>query len=214
MSRLKDPVSGLTHLLGAILSVAALIALVHEGALHATPWHVISFAVFGTSLILLYMASAIYHLVPASDRVTQRLRRIDHSMIYILIAGTYTPFCLVPLRGAWGWGLLGGIWGVALLGIISKAFWLNMPRWLSAGSYLIMGWLVVIALSPLLRTVPPEAMAWVFAGGLLYSIGAVIYAVKWPNFARGFGFHEVFHLFVMAGSFSFFRAMYGYVLYL
>lgn len=213
--KIKDPVSGFTHLAGAILSIAGLVVLVCFAAIRATAWHVVSFSIFGASLILLYTASSLYHLLPVSDKVTAVLRRIDHMMIYVLIAGTYTPVCLVPLRGAWGWSLFGTIWGIALVGIIIKAFWMNAPRWLSTGIYITMGWLVVIAFWPLVKTVPAAGIGWLVAGGLMYTVGAVIYGTKWPKItSKVFGFHEIFHLFVMAGSFCHFMLMLRSVLYL
>ena len=136
-------------------------------------------------------------------------------MIYILIAGTYTPICLVPLRGPWGWSIFGSVWGIAITGIFMTAFWINAPRWLSTLIYSLMGWLVAIAFYPLAHALPIGGIGWLVAGGLLYTAGAVIYGTKRPkiNF-RWFGFHEVFHLFVLAGSFAHFWLMFRYVLYL
>ncbi len=213
--KFRDPVNGFTHLAGAVLSVLALIMLVYKAVEYSTVWQVVSFTIFGVSLILLYTASTLYHLLPLSEKGVQMLRRIDHMMIFVLIAGTYTPLCLVPLRGVWGWSLLASIWTFALAGIILKAVWLKAPRWFSTCLYLIMGWLVVIAFLPLMRSVPGPGLTWLVVGGWLYSIGAVIYALKRPQFAfKWFGFHEFFHLFVMAGSFSHFWLMYRYILYL
>jgi len=210
--RLREPVSGLTHLAGALLSVAGLAVLVNSAALQGTAWRVGSFAAFGTSLILLYTASALYHLLPLSERGTRALRRVDHMMIFVLIAGTYTPFCLVPLRGPWGWSLFGAVWGLAVAGLFLALFWIDAPRWITTAVYLAMGWAVVVAVFPLLRTVPSGGLAWMLAGGLFYSGGAVIYALKRPNPLPGvFGFHEIWHLFVMAGSFSHFWAILRYV---
>ncbi|MCL4514674.1 MAG: hemolysin III family protein [Firmicutes bacterium] len=209
--RLKDPVSGLTHLFGAFLSVAGLVVLWYFAATRGTPWHIVAFAIFGASLILLYTASAIYHLLPLSDRGSLILRKIDHMMIYILIAGTYTPICLIALRGAWGWSLFGAIWGLAVGGVALNSFWLRSPRWLSTLIYVIMGWLVVVATIPLVRAISWAGAAWLLAGGIFYSVGAVIYAVKRPNIAPGFGFHEIFHLFVLAGSLSHFWLMVRYI---
>jgi len=215
IAKIKDPVSGLTHLLGAVLSVVALVLLVYNGAKGATPWHVVSFSIFGASLILLYTASTIYHMIPAREKGTIILRKIDHMMIYILIAGTYTPICLVPLRGGWGWSLFGVIWAIAIGGIIMKAFWLNAPRWLYTLIYLGMGWIVAIAFLPLLRTLPSGGMLWLVIGGGLYTLGAIIYGTKWPKFNfRHVGFHEIFHIFILGGSFSHFWLMYKYILYI
>ncbi len=155
-----------------------------------------------------------YHLLPLSPKGISILRRIDHIMIFILIAGTYTPVCLVPLRGVWGWSLFGVIWGIAIAGIFLKIFWMNSPRWLYTLVYLTMGWLVIIAMYPLIRAIPLGGVIWLAAGGLCYSVGAVIYALKRPDVVPGiFGFHELWHILVMAGSFCHFWAMLRYVLY-
>lgn len=211
--KLRDPVSGLTHAAGLFLSVAGLVLLVTYAALDEKPWHIVSFSIFGMSLILLYTASSLYHLLPVGERTIAILRRIDHIMIYILIAGTYTPVCLVALRGPWGWSLFGTVWGLALGGIVLKLFWMSAPRWFSTVIYLGMGWLVVIALAPLIDVMPPGGVIWLSVGGMFYTVGAVIYAVKKPNIIPGvFGFHELWHLFVMAGSFSHFWVMLQYIL--
>lgn len=212
---IKDPISALTHFIGALLSIVGLVFLIYYGVVKGTVWHIVSFSIFGASLILLYSASTIYHSIKASPKVTKILRKIDHMMIYVLIAGTYTPICLVALRGPWGWSLLIGIWTLAILGIFVKAFWLNAPRWVSTSFYLGMGWLVVIAIIPLGKSMPLGAILWLVAGGLLYTLGAVIYGLKWPKInLKYFGFHEIFHLFVMAGSFSHFWLMKGYIAYI
>ncbi|MBE3575813.1 MAG: hemolysin III family protein [Firmicutes bacterium] len=209
--RLREPVSGLTHLAGAVLSALGLVALlaVSHGQ---TLLRVGSLAVFGASLILLFAASAAYHLLPLSPSGTRALRRVDHIMIYILIAGTYTPLCLIPLRGPWGWSLFCAIWTLALAGIAMAIWWLHAPRWLSTTIYVIMGWLVVIAVVPLLHTVPPGGLVWLLIGGLFYTSGAVIYAIRRPNLVPGvFGFHEIWHLFVLAGALSHFWAVFRYL---
>lgn len=210
--RPRDPISALTHLVGALLSVAGLILLVYRGATTGTAWHVVSFSIFGASLILLYTASTLYHWLQVSEEARRVLRRIDHMMIFVLIAGTYTPILLVPLRGAWGWSLFGVIWGLALAGLVLKIFWLEAPRWLNTLLYIGMGWLVVVAAVPLVNRVPPPGLIWLLAGGLFYTAGAVLYALKWPNpFPRVFGFHEIWHLFVMAGSFSHFWSIFRHL---
>ncbi len=215
LKKIKDPVSGFSHLFGAVLSLVGLVLLVYYSAVNATPWHVVSFSIFGGSLILLYTMSTLYHLLTVSEKGNTILRKIDHMMIYVLIAGTYTPMCLIPLRGAWGYSLLGSIWGIAVVGIILKVLWFNAPRWLSTLFYTVMGWLVVIAFVPIWRTVPVGGIAWLAAGGILYSLGAIIYGAKWPNFnLRFFGFHEIFHLFVLSGSFCHYWLMFRYILYL
>jgi hemolysin III len=210
----REPVNGLTHLAGALLSVVGLGLLLARAAAGGNVWQVASFAVFGVSLVLLYTASSLYHLVRLSPRGVRTLRRIDHMAVYVLIAGTYTPFCLVALRqrAAWGWSLLGIVWGLALAGIVLKTVWLGAPRRLTTLFYAGMGWMVVVAIVPLVRSVPAAGLAWLAAGGLFYTVGAAIYAFKWPNPRPNvFGFHEIWHLFVMAGSFSHFWAIYQHL---
>ncbi len=211
-NKLRDPVSGLTHFSGVLLSIAGLVLLICFSASQATAWHVVSFSIFGASLILLYTASTLYHLLPLGEKGVRILRKLDHMMIFVLIAGTYTPICLIPLRGAWGWSLFGSIWGVAVAGIVMKIVWLNAPRWLYTSIYIAMGWMVVVAFLPLISSIPFGGLMWLAAGGAFYSIGAVIYAVKRPNICKWFGFHEIFHLFVMAGSISHFWLMFRYIL--
>jgi len=213
--KVRDPFSGFSHLAGAILSVAGLCLLVRYASVNGTVRHIVSFSIFGASLILLYTASSIYHLLSVSEKSIRVLRKIDHMMIYILIAGTYTPVCLIPLRGGWGWSLLISIWSIAMAGIVLKVLWFNAPRWLYTLFYLLMGWLIVIAFVPLVRTMPIAAMLWLIAGGLLYTVGAVIYGTKWPKLkSKVFGFHEMFHIFVLYGSFCHFWMMFRYILYL
>lgn len=213
--KMREPVSGLTHLAGAILSILALVLLVYYGAVNGTVWHIVAFSIFGASLFLLYTASSLYHLLNISEKGIQVLRKIDHMMIYVLIAGTYTPICLIVLRGVWGWSLLTSVWAIAIAGIIMKALWMGAPRWLSTSIYTLMGWIVVIAFLPLVRIVPLGGLLWMVAGGLLYSIGAAIYGTKWPPInSKVFGFHEIFHLFVLGGSFCHFWLMYRYILYI
>lgn len=211
--RLRDPVSAITHFIGFLAAIPILIILVLYSYKEATIYHVVSFAVFGISLLMLYGASTIYHALPVSEKTIAVLRRIDHMMIFVLIAGTYTPVCLISLNGAWGWTLLALVWGFALGGIILKAVWFNAPRWLSTAIYVIMGWLVVVAFYPLGKAVPISGILMLLGGGIAYTVGAVIYALKWPklNF-KNFGFHEIFHLFVMLGTAFHVTFMFIYVL--
>jgi hemolysin III len=214
MLRIREPVNGFTHLGGVALSILGLVVLLVASARLLSALHIASFAIYGASLILLYTASSLYHLLPLRPRGVALLRRIDHMMIFVLIAGTYTPICLIALRGPWGLGLLIAAWMLAVLGIILKAAWPGAPRLLSTLFYLTMGWLVVVAFPPLLRGIPAGAVAWLAGGGALYSIGAALYALKWPKGIRGFGFHEIFHLFVLGGSFCHFWMMFRYILFL
>ncbi len=213
--KLKEPFSGLSHLAGAFLSIAALSVLVTLASLQATAWHVVSFSIYGTSMILLYTASALYHLLPLSERGSQVLRILDHVMIFMLIAGTYTPICLVPLRGGWGWSIFGVVWGLAVAGVFISLFWIHAPRWVTTGIYLLMGWVCIVAIYPIVTSLTPEGIFWLVAGGLFYSVGAVVYALKKPNpWPPHFGFHEIWHLFVLAGSFCHFMVMLRSVLVL
>lgn len=201
MAGIKDPVSCLTHMAGIALSVLCTVLLLAGAGSAGSARSIVAFAVFGASLILLYTASTVYHMLHVSDAVSATLRRIDHMMIFVLIAGTYTPVCLLALRGAWGWSLLALVWGFALAGILLKALWMGAPRWLSTGIYVLMGWLVLVAFVPLRDALSGPAFGLLAAGGLSYTLGALIYAVKWPPFrSRWFGYHELFHLFVMGGS--------------
>lgn len=209
----RELVSGYSHLLALLLSIAGLVVLVVESALDRNAWHVVGFAIFGASLILLYSASTMYHLLPLPEQRKVLFRRIDHIMIYILIAGTYTPVCLTVLRGPWGWSLFGVIWGLAGLGLAFKLAWLSAPRWLSTVLYVVMGWVALVAMVPIVEAVTWEGVAWMVAGGVWYTLGAAAYATKWPTLhPRHFTFHELFHLLVMAGSLAHFWFMYDFVL--
>jgi hemolysin III len=208
--RLREPVSGLTHLVGVLLALVALIVLLTKAAGRAD--QLVAFGIFGLSLIALYGASALYHLLPVSASAIARLRRLDHMTIFILIAGTYTPVCVLALGGVWRAGLLGLIWTLALCGIVLKLLWMDAPRWLSVGVYLAMGWLAVIAASAIFQAIPSGGIAWILIGGLVYSAGALIYGLKRPDPVPGiFGFHELWHLFVMAGSACHFWVMLRYI---
>ena len=209
----KDPMSALTHFIGLLLAIPCAIILIYKAAQEATVWHVISLAIFGAAIIMLYLASTVYHMLPISEKASNVLRRIDHMMIFVLIAGSYTPICLVPLRGIWGWGLLIAIRGIALAGIVLKALWINAPRALSTTIYVVMGWLVVVAFYPLCKAIPKGGIALLVLGGVTYTVGAVIYGIQKPKLHfKLFGFHEIFHLFVMGGSFFHVLFMYRYIL--
>lgn len=209
---LRDPMSGLTHFIGALLAVVGTVLLIAKSLSPALPWHIATFSIFGGGMILLYTASTLYHWLPLSEQGVRILRRIDHSMIFFYIAATYTPICLIPMRGAWGWSIFGAVWGVAIAGIILKVLWIGAPRWLSTGFFLGMGWMVVVGIYPLAMALPAGALAWLMAGGVLYSVGAVVYARKWPDpWPNWLGFHEIFHLFVMGGSVCHFMVMYLYI---
>jgi hemolysin III len=208
--RLREPVSGLTHLAGVLLAIIALIVLLVTAAGRVD--QLVAFGIFGFSLIALYAASALYHLLPLSPPAVARLRRLDHMTIFILIAGTYTPICVLALDGGLRAGLLSLVWTLALCGIVLKLLWMDAPRWLSVGLYLAMGWVAVVAASAIFRAIPAGGIAWLLGGGLVYSAGALIYGLKRPNLVPGiFGFHELWHLFVMAGSACHFWVMLRYI---
>jgi hemolysin III len=215
LHKVKDPISGFTHLAGALLSAVGLFVLVIP-AYQREEWvKFISFMLFGLSLIFLYSSSAIYHLLNLSEKKNIALRRIDHMMIYILITGTYTPICLVALWGGWGWSLLSVIALMALAGIILTLFVINKPRWVTVSIYITMGWMAVIAFVPIVRAIPISGVTWIVLGGLFYSFGAVIYALKKPDWFPGiFGFHELWHLFVLAGSLCHFWVMFATIQWL
>jgi hemolysin III len=199
-------------LAGGLLACAGLVVLLARAAGAGRMDQIVAFGIFGLSLIALYCASTLYHLLPLSAAGVARLRRVDHMMIFALIAGTYAPFCLLTLDGGWRVGLLILACGVALCGILLKLLWMDAPRWLSVALYLGMGWVAVIAAPALFQTMPPGGMAWVLGGGLVYSAGALVYGLRCPNLVPGvFGFHEVWHLFVVAGSACHFWAVSHYV---
>ena len=180
-ARMREPANGLTHLVGAVLSVAALVVLLWLAISARDARRLVAFTIFGVSQIALFTASTLYHSLPLAPAGIARLRRIDHMMVFVLIAGTYTPICLVALRGGWGWSLFGVVWGIALCGLIIKTRWMHAPKWLSTALYLAMGWAVVVAAPVLFDRLPVGAVAWLLAGGIIYSIGAVIYALKRPE---------------------------------
>lgn len=209
----KEPMSALTHFIGLILVIPCVIILICSSAMDAGARYVVSFSIFGAAIILLYFASTVYHMLNVGERLGRLLKRFDHMMIFVLIAGTYTPVCLVCLKGAWGYTLLSIIWALALCGIILKAVWINVPRVLPTVIYVAMGWLVLVAFYPLCRNVPLQGIALLALGGIIYTIGAFIYSTKPQQLHSGlFGFHEVFHLFVMGGSFCHLLFMFRYVL--
>ena len=208
--QVKDPISALTHFIGFLAVIPVFICLLD---LADTKLQQISFIVFGFSLLLLYGASTIYHTLRLSAEKTALLRRIDHMMIFVLIAGTYTPVCLVPLAGKWGTILLSAIWAIAIAGVFMKIFWMGAPRWLSTMIYVVMGWLSITAFVPLLKAVGWGGFGMLLGGGIAYTVGALIYALKKPNLAilKSFGFHEIFHVFVMIGSAFHIAFMFLYV---
>ncbi|MCK5541350.1 MAG: hemolysin III family protein [Desulfobacterales bacterium] len=210
---LREPINSISHAAGAIASLVGLALLIVFSSLKGSVWHIVSFTIFGFTLVMMFTSSSLYHGLRISDAKLAIFRRIDHIMIFLLIAGTYTPVCLVPLRGAWGWSIFGVVWGLALIGIILKIFFMNAPRLVSTIIYLIMGWVCVVAIYPIVTILQGACVAWLFAGGLFYSIGAVIYSLKRPNpFPGIFGFHEIWHIFVILGSFCHFWVVFKYLI--
>lgn len=211
LSKFREPGNGLTHLIGAVLSVIGLVVLVARALPAGDPLQIFSFVVFGLSLILLYSTSATYHIINASKKTIAFFRKLDHGMIYVLIAGTYTPICLMLLRGPVGYTLLSLIWAIAICGIFLQTFLIKVSRWVYTLTYVLMGWLAVFALSPLVKATSLGSITLLLLGGVLYTIGAVIYATKKPNFFKDLvGFHEIFHVFVVLGSISHFMFIFLY----
>jgi hemolysin III len=188
-----------SHLVGIVLSVVGLVVLLVLS--RGRPWHVVSFAIYGASLVVLYTASTLYHSLPVAPSRVVRLRQFDLVAIFLLIAGTYAPLCLVPLRGPWGWGLLAAEYGIACIGIAAVLRYQGLPDRFRMLLYAGMGWLIVIAFEPLRRALPPGAIAWLISGGVAYSLGAVILATDRPHLWPGrFNAHDLWHLFVLGGS--------------
>ncbi|MDD3474166.1 MAG: hemolysin III family protein [Syntrophaceae bacterium] len=208
--RLREPISGLTHFCGAVgaaLGLALLLILGHDSVTKA-----ISLTIYGLSLILMFSASSAYHLATASPKVISVLRKIDHSAIYVLIAGSYTPICINFFNGFWQWGLLAIVWSMAIVGVITKIFFINAPRWISAGIYLIMGWLSVVALPEMMTHMPRNALLGLLFGGIFFTLGAIVYVLKKPDIKPGFfGFHEIWHIFVILGCACHFAVIAIYV---
>jgi hemolysin III len=194
-----------SHLAATVLALAGATVLVVLGALMADPWRIVSFAVYGVTLVLLFLTSTLYHSV--RGRAKPVLRKLDHCSIYLLIAGTYTPFALVTLGGAWGWSLLGAIWALAVLGIVQECWIARGARVVSLVIYLLMGWLALVAIVPLFRALEAQGLAWVAGGGILYTAGIVFYIYD----ERFRHFHGIWHLFVLAGSIAHYIAILAFV---
>ena len=211
---IKDPGSAITHFIGMLMAIFAAFPLLIKAAHEPSRIYLISLAIYAVSLILLYAASTTYHTFDFSERVNTILKKIDHMMIFVLIAGSYTPICLIALHGRTGIVLCALVWAAAIGGILVKAFWINCPRWFSSVLYIAMGWLCVLAFHPLFLALSRPAFGWLLAGGIIYTVGGVIYSLKMPMFNakhKKFGTHEIFHLFVMGGSFCHFIVMYCFV---
>ncbi len=215
ISKVKDPGSALTHFIGFLMAAFAAVPLIIKAASEPSIIYVLSIAIYALSLILLYAASTIYHTFDLGLEGNTKLKKFDHMMISILIAGSYTPICLLVLDRPIGLILLSIVWGIAIGGIIIKALWVYCPRWFSSVLYIAMGWTCVLAFGPIINNMSTGGFAWLLAGGIVYTIGGVIYALKLPIFSKlteNFGNHEIFHLFVMGGSACHFIVMYVFVL--
>lgn len=214
-THIKDPGSAITHFIGMMMAIFAAIPLLIKAAHEPGRIYIISITVYAVSLILLYAASTTYHTFDRSYKVNTILKKLDHMMIFVLIAGSYTPICLLVLGGKTGIILLSIVWGIALVGILIKGFWVYCPKWVSSVLYIGMGWTCVLAFTQILNSLSPAAFGWLLTGGIIYTIGGIIYALKLPIFNnkhKNFGSHEIFHLFVMAGSACHFVVMYAFVL--
>lgn len=210
---IREPGSAITHFIAWLLAVIAASPLIIKAG-NSSSLATLAMVIFSASMILLYGASTTYHSVAVSDKILRIYRKIDHMMIFVLIAGSYTPVCLIVLGGKMGYTLLTLVWGIAIVGMTVKAFWITCPKWFSSAIYIAMGWTCVLVFGTLWSTLPHAAFAWLLAGGIIYTIGGIIYALKLPLFNsihKNFGSHEIFHLFVMGGSICHFIFMYFYV---
>ena len=211
---IREPGSAITHFIGMMMALFASVPLLVKAGMSPGEEHFAAMAIFMTSMILLYGASATYHSVNLTGKYLRIFRKLDHMMIFVLIAGSYTPVCLIVLGGNLGYTLLALVWGIALAGMLIKAFWITCPKWFSSIIYIAMGWVCVLVFGRLFDTLSTAAFLWLLAGGIIYTIGGIVYALKLPLFNsrhREVGSHEVFHLFVMAGSVCHFIFMYSYV---
>ncbi|MBP2626524.1 MAG: channel protein, hemolysin family [Firmicutes bacterium] len=203
---MEEIMNAVTHGIGTLLAVAGLVLLTVFAYLYGEVWHILSFSIYGTTLVLLYLASTLYHSF-TNERLKYIFKILDHSAIYLLIAGTYTPFTLVPLHGVLGWTVFGLVWGFAVLGIVLKVFFVGRFKFISTLCYLFMGWFIIIAIKPLIATVATLGIMWLLIGGLFYTLGSVFYL--WNKLPYN---HAIWHLFVLAGSISHFIAVFFYVL--
>lgn len=213
---LKDPGSAITHFIGMLMAIFAAIPLLIKAIHEPEKIYVISLSIYALSLVLLYAASTTYHSLDISEKVNKCLKKWDHMMISVLIAGSYTPICLIVLKGKTGLILLSIVWGIAIFGILIKAFWINCPKWFSSVLYIAMGWTCVLAFTQIINSMSHAAFLWLLAGGIIYTAGGIIYALKLPVFNsrhKNFGTHEIFHLFVMGGSICHYVVMYVFLLH-
>ena len=214
IKKIKDPGSAITHFIAMLMAMIAAVPLLMKVVDKTDKEYFISLAIFIVSMILLYAASTTYHTFDVSEKVNKILRKIDHSMISVMIAGSYTPVCVIVIGGKLGMIMLVAIWSIAIFGILIKLFWISCPKWFSSLLYIAMGWLCVVGLTKMINAFSTAAFLWLLAGGIIYTIGGIIYALKLPIFNskhKNFGSHEIFHLFVMGGSICHFIVMYVFV---
>ena len=212
--RIKDPGSAITHFIAMLLAAAAAAPLLLKAWRGEGQMHVTALAIFILSMVGLYGASTIYHGLDISAKINRLLQKIDHMVIFILIAGTYTPVCMIVLGDRTGWSLLALVWGIAAVGILINACWITCPKWFSSLIYIAMGWVCILAITKIIQALPKAGFLWLLAGGIIYTLGGIIYAMKLPLFNnrhRYFGSHEIFHLFVMGGSLCHYVMMYRFV---
>ena len=211
---IREPGSAITHFIGMMMAIVAATPLMVKASMDTDRTAFIAMAVFIGSMVALYGASAVYHSVTVKDNILKVFRKLDHMMIFVLIAGSYTPVCLVVLEPKSGYALLTAVWGIAIAGMVIKACWITCPKWFSSLLYIAMGWLCLAVFGTLWSTLSLDAFLWLLAGGIIYTVGGVIYALKLPLFNskhKNFGSHEISHLFVMGGSICHFIFMYLYV---
>lgn len=214
MEKIREPGSAITHFIGMISAIIATAPLLLKAHRASNPVNMSAMTIFIVSMILLYGASTAYHSVMLPDKFIRIFRKVDHMMIFILIAGSYTPVCLIVLGGKLGNMLLSIVWSIAIVGIFIKAFWITCPKWFSSALYIAMGWTCLLAFTQIRNALAPDAFFWLVAGGVIYTVGGIIYALKLPLFNRrhkAFGSHEIFHLFVMGGSICHFIFMYQFL---
>ena len=211
---IREPGSAITHYIGMLLSLIAAAPLLIKAEISGIPSALTAMGIFILTMILLYTASTVYHTLDVKAGVLKVFRKLDHMMIFVLIAGTYTPICLLVLKGRVGMIMLALVWGIAVVGMVLKAFWVTCPKWFSSIIYIAMGWTIVFAFAPLLDALTKKAFLWLLMGGIIYTIGGIIYALKLPVFDNNhkfFNSHVIFHIFVLGGSVCHFVFMYNYV---
>lgn len=211
LKKVREPFNTYSHLIGALIAVVGTVLLIIDSAIDPTTYK-ISFIIYGISVFLMFASSALYHWVNVPFKTEEIFRLIDHIMIYVVIAGSYTPICAIALEDGWQWGMLLGIWLFAAAGILKKIFWLDAPRWFSTGLYLLMGWVAVIIFPQIWDVLPRAFSFWIVIGGLFYTVGAIVYGLKKPDPApKWLGYHGIWHLFVLGGALSHFWAIYWYL---